>query len=131
MEHEKFELDYTSNSAFVARCEVDIYKGLGSYNRLAVVILTEIAENKGKSVTNAFEHIATKIVHQKRLNPHRVLWIEHYPDRNTREMTLPILNESYSLVSLDWVALKVARAPGWNHITREWLERLLGKEFWR
>ena len=131
MEHEKFELDYTSNSAFIARCEVDIYKELGSYNRLVIVILTQIAENQGKSITNAFERIATEIVRQKRLNPHRVLWIEHYPDRNKGGGKNSILDESYSLVSLDWVALKIARAPGWNHITREWLEQLLGKRFWK
>jgi len=100
-----------------ARCRVRIYGLTDSDDddRLAqerepvVVIITELPDNPGKSVTNAMEWIATVVVHQFDLDPARTRWIEHYPDRHPpgREGDR-VFDESFSLVSLGW---EHARSP--------------------
>jgi len=47
-----------------------------------VVLLTELSENPGMSVTNASEEIATKIYNEifdkKKINPEQIVWLEKY-----------------------------------------------------
>lgn len=45
-----------------------------------VVILTELADNEGMSVTNAAEEIAAAVVLANALPTSRTVWIEHYED---------------------------------------------------
>ena len=42
------------------------------------VIATEVADNPGTSVTNAFELLATDVCAWFAIDPRRLVWIEHY-----------------------------------------------------
>jgi hypothetical protein len=44
-----------------------------------VVIATERSDNPGMSVTIAAEQIADAVCRQMSIEPHRLVWIEHYP----------------------------------------------------
>jgi hypothetical protein len=45
----------------------------------AVVIATELADNPGMSITNAAEYAATAVCRRLGIDPHHLVWIEHYP----------------------------------------------------
>lgn len=47
----------------------------------SVVVVTELDDNPGTSVTNAAEHLATVVCDLYTLDPERLRWIEHYPRR--------------------------------------------------
>jgi len=42
------------------------------------VIATELKDNPGMSITNAAEYVATAVCKRLRLDPHYLVWIEHY-----------------------------------------------------
>ena len=43
-----------------------------------VVIATELKDNPGMSITNAAEYVATEVCRHLRIDPTRLIWIEHY-----------------------------------------------------
>jgi hypothetical protein len=43
-----------------------------------VVIATELEDNPGMSITNAAEYVATQICRSLDIDPHKLVWIEHY-----------------------------------------------------
>jgi hypothetical protein len=123
----QFRFDYTVPvNSFPAFCDVRIYE-CGSYGRQRVIILTELPDNTGMSVTNACEYIATELVRQHRLTPGHTVWIEHYPDRHPPGMRNDrMFDESFALVTFEWKD-GIARSPDWRHISREWVEQLVGE----
>jgi len=87
-------------------------------------MLTELPDNRGMSVTNAFEYIATQVLCQNRLHPGRVIWIEHYPERGRD------LPETLDLVTLEWSEEPdgwTASHPGWRRVSGELVAELLGE----
>jgi len=56
-------------------CGLKIIKG-----KKATVIVTEIADNSGDSIANAFDSIATQIYHQflSNYSVNDITWVEHY-----------------------------------------------------
>src|SRR3954452_20176628 len=59
-----------------ARCLVRVWDTVEA----SVVVLTELPDNAGMSVTNACEDIATRIVQDFGINPQRTRFVEHYPE---------------------------------------------------
>ena len=55
-------------------CMVEHYK-CKDYN---VIVCTELSSNKGASITNEAEKVATEVVSRLQLDPERLIWIEHY-----------------------------------------------------
>jgi hypothetical protein len=89
-----------ANIGFESRCGLDIWNVSGQM----VVMLTELPDNPGASVTNAFECIATEVLPMVVLlacgescSPESVIWIEHY----ARAEGSP-LAESWDRVRLQW-----------------------------
>ena len=56
--------------------------------RKVMVVVTELPENKGKSVTNAYDVIATEVFYDRlsHISPEDIRWIEHYTDTTLRVM---------------------------------------------
>ena len=87
-----------------------------------VVILTELPDNPGASVTNAVEFLAPQVLarHRERIRGRSVTWIEHYP-RESRAGA----EETFDLVEF-------APQPGgspvprWSPLGRRGLDELLG-----
>lgn len=47
----------------------------------SVVIATELPDNPGMRLTNAAEEVAGAVCQDFGLDPERLVWIEHYPER--------------------------------------------------
>lgn len=126
----EYEYEYKPKSSGIyARCNLKLYDN----DRGSIVILTELPDNPGQSVTNAAEEIATKAVGDFNLNPQATVWVEHYPERRTikhgRELVAD--KEEWAEVTFKWTHLSndewVASDPQWNHVTRSDVEDLVGE----
>jgi hypothetical protein len=88
------------HSGIEAKCAFRIIKETGG---AATVIVTELPDNPGISVTNAFEDIAT-IIFREHLHgtyePRSIRWIEHYPDRGRDVRGKVLIKETFDEVTL-------------------------------
>jgi len=95
------------------------YHGCDSKCGLAIngniVMVTEIEDNEGTSITNMAERLATQIIREFNIRPEKLIWIEHYPERGSKYD--PFL-ESFDLVSFEWTGKEYCR-PSWKGITKE------------
>lgn len=85
----------------------------------ALVILTELPDNPGMSVTNASEEIASLVATRYDLDPASTTWIEHYPPRPGIDRA-----ETYDEITYTWTG-RTASAPHWRRIAGETVERLI------
>jgi hypothetical protein len=94
---------------FPAICGVELFYNAGKN----IIVFTELPENEGISVTNAFELIATQYYNWRGLNKDQfpIIWIEHYPASEDRE-------ETYDLVELEYKNHKFF-GPFWKPISKE------------
>lgn len=92
------------------------YKGICNYDSICdiervgnIIVVTELEENTGTSITNMAESLATKVCNSLRIDPDKLIWIEHYPESFG-------LRKPYSVVSFDYVQGKFHN-PKWKDIT--------------
>jgi len=71
-----------------SECEIAFFRGpltgwslLPSETADIVVMATELPDNNGTSITNMAENLAVLACREFHIDPSRMLWIEHYPDR--------------------------------------------------
>lgn len=98
------------------------YKGYGNCNSICgvdiekladgrtIVVLTELPENTGTSVTNMVEYLATEIYHSflKGIPTQNIFWIEHYPERKP-------FPETFDRVIMTWDGQKF-KNPKWERL---------------
>jgi len=101
-----------------ARCRIRIYRA-----HAAVVVITELPDNPGTSVTNAIEYIATCVMHDYKLDPRTTTWVEHYPGQADRP-------ETWDVVTFEWIgnAVICATTPRWRPSSAEEVRRMIGAE---
>ena len=77
-----------------------------------VIIITELDSNRGPSVTNVSEHIATDVINSKGWAPADCLWVEHYATTPKRDApaTWDGINYTWMLRDGRWVA----SSPVWS-----------------
>lgn len=97
-------------------CRLRIYNRRGNH----LVVLTEVANNPGQSITAASEVIATGLVKRYRLNPATTRWIEHWP-ADTRDKQS---EASYAAVKYTWQE-GVASSPRWQGLSFERAEEMM------
>lgn len=82
-----------------------------------VVVATELEDNPGTSVTNAFEIIATVVCRQFDIDPLRLVWIEHYGYPSAIECGNP---RTYDLVQFGVACTSARRwhigSPVWKRM---------------
>jgi len=103
---------YRSRSGAAGVCGVDIFE---CFNRLTVM-LTELNNNFGVSVTNCFEELATDIASGLMdigavSDPRDIIWIEH--DEGAASPAAPWNGETWDEVTMPWDG-KRFRAPSWK-----------------
>jgi hypothetical protein len=98
-------------------CHLRIYR-MTDY--VTVAIATELAENKGPSITNSSEALWREVVKEYDLDPEKTWFVEHYPGNSEYD------KYSFSTVSFTWLG-EYATKPQWKHITRQEIERLIGE----
>lgn len=91
--------DYQGYHGCKSHCDIEI-KG-------HVVIATQVPDNKGTSITNLAEVLATQIAQRYRINPQQLIWIEHYQQYGT-----------YDLVKFTWNGQQFT-SPDWTKITKD------------
>jgi hypothetical protein len=102
-----------------AKCQVRIYQTDAG----ATVLLTELADNPGMSITNASEEIASSLAARFALNPIITTWIEHYPSTAWRDERRR--DETFDEITYTWQG-QTASAPQWRRLTIEEVERMTG-----
>jgi hypothetical protein len=84
------------------------------------VLLTEVANNPGQSITAASDVIATGLVARYQLNPATTLWIEHCPADASEKLT----EDAYVSVKYTWKG-GVAYSPRWRRLSLERAEAMV------
>ena len=89
-----------------------------------VIIITELDSNRGPSVTNVSEHIATDVINSKGWAPADCLWVEHYATTPKRDApaTWDGINYTWMLRDGRWVA----SSPVWSPMSDAAAGRLAG-----
>ena len=65
---------YQGSNGLPAVCAIRV----ADYFDVTIVIWTELNDNKGPSVTNSAETLASQIVNALHLDPNKVIWLEQY-----------------------------------------------------
>ena len=71
---------FTSQWGWVSKCRLEILNHEG----FTLVIASELDDNPGVSVTNFAEHLATQVCLDCRIDPMKLVWVEHYPEAGKR-----------------------------------------------
>ena len=72
-----------------------------------------LAAMKTVSVRACISHVATTIVHRFKLDPNRMVLVEHYPRETYGRQSEKVIPEKYDLVDLKWHGEK-ALFPNWR-----------------
>ena len=96
-------------------CDIEVHRRSDGKH---VFIATEVPENRGTSITNYAEHLATAMRKQHGLKPEDVIWIEHYPEAKDRR------KESFDLVRFAVVG-NTFHTPVWTRITEQVVDELI------
>lgn len=116
-------LRYSHYDGRLTICRVEIYHN----ERRAVVVLTNLRENRGPSIAEASELLATQVARRYHLPPAGTIWIEHFPEIARRGCIWQ--RESYAQVCYTWAHGEPLgpRAMEPERTTRErpWLSALL------
>jgi hypothetical protein len=89
-------------------CRLRIYNRRGNH----LVVLTEVPNNPGQSITAASEVIATGLVKRYRLNPTTTRWLEHWPADTRDEQSVA----AYAAVNYRWQD-GIASSPQWQSLS--------------
>lgn len=121
-------LDFKGFHGGSAQCGIRIWTDgpkLGLAPTRYIVMMTELADNPGLSVTNGVEIIAAEVLRTllPKADPETIVWIEHYPPRGSRLTPFP---ESFALVHLkyDGTKVRMANQNPWTHMGEETLKEL-------
>ncbi len=116
-------------------CRLRIYdltkaarKGI-AHLRPIIVIVSDIPESK-MSVRSCAGHIATMVTKDFHIDPHRMLWIEHYPLKSYGEKNERIIPETFEAVEFVWQEDKAIK-PIWRILKTPLLDeikKLLNKD---
>jgi hypothetical protein len=99
-----------------ARCGVQVFET----RQRDVLVLTELPDNPGMSVTNYSEGLVTELLaRHERLNPQRLAVIEHYPASSKDD-------ETHDHVICDFRGRQCIRVS-WRRLTRREVDRLIGE----
>ena len=102
-----------------ARCGVQVFET----SDRDVLVLTELPNNRGMSVTNCAEQLVTELLGRyERLDPSRLTVIEHYPAKNDYEETLDHVICGFGGLS----GMECVRVT-WRRLSKREVERMIGQ----
>ena len=87
-----------------------------------IIIATELYDiNTGTSITKWNTHIATRLCSENNIEPDKLIFIEHTPDRGSK---LDFYNETFFRVNLEWNGTKFVH-PVWQQLSQNEVENLI------
>ena len=95
-----------------------------------IIIMTELADNTGASVTNSCEYIAKQYTEQNNLSLNDLIFVERYDKRSYEFGSKPLKGEfpNYSLVTFIDSDLKWKLTPHWKHLSSDEFNDLIKNE---
>lgn len=112
------QFTWTDHNGNKAHCRLDILAGAD--NR-TIVVLTELADNPGSSITNAAAFLTGAVRWQFKL-PESAIYIEHY---GPMSYGFGFNDDIYSQIITMWDAADRNYAEGWEYLDHEDVWRLL------
>jgi hypothetical protein len=111
------EFRYKGYGNLDSKCRIRIHE----FGGIHIVVVSELDDNQGTSVTNASEHIAQQVCAAHELDSNYVVFIEHYPaEKGIRD------DETYDLVMFARTAGGRLVSPKWKHLSKEAAFALIG-----
>jgi hypothetical protein len=113
----EFEFTFPDGNKRPARHRVRIFENPLGWT--TIICTDRSVKFKCASITNSIDHLITELVAQEKLNPMRLVIIEHYDD---------IDKESWDLVKFDQRRDGSFAYPKWEAISKEEARRWAGLE---
>jgi len=88
--------------------------------RPIIIVVSDIPESR-MSVRSCAGHIATSVTRDFRIDPHRMLWIEHYPTKVYGQDGKHVIPERYDIIEFVWHENKAIH-PKWRPLNQQLLE---------
>ena len=102
----------------ISQCGIEVFRG----DRSSLVIVTELPNNPGRSICNAFEDLFPQVCQHYKLDPTSVLWIERWEAWKTSDdAPYDHEEEDYSKVEFDWNGRKAINLR-WLYVTSSFVE---------
>ena len=99
----------------------DVKKSL-MYLRPIIVVVSDVPGSK-MSVRAATSHVVTMVAKEFNLDPHRMLWIEYYPEQKYGVDDKYVILEKFDAVEFKWIE-KNAIQPRWRTIKPPLLDEI-------
>ncbi len=112
----------SATSETPGQCRVRIYPA----QRRTVVVISELADDSGVSITPTIEELAIQICEAFQLDPEQVRWVEHHPAGVIDPQGRVFSSDIYDLVRLTWTGRRLSN-PEWSPSSREEIEQLIGE----
>jgi hypothetical protein len=110
------------------RCRLQIYdlkegdkKGL-MHLRPIVVVISDVS-GSNMSVKSCTSHIATLVAKEFKIDPHRMLWIEYYPENKYGVDEIKVIPERFDAVEFTWHEDKAIQ-PKWRALKPPLLDEI-------
>ena len=110
------------------RCRLQIYdlkegdkKGL-RHLRPIVVVISDVS-GSNMSVKSCTSHIATLVAKEFKIDPHRMLWIEYYPENRYGVDEIKVIPERFDAVEFTWHEDKAIQ-PKWRALKPPLLDEI-------
>lgn len=114
--HDIERYTYPGFRDYASACRLRIWQR----ERESVVVVTELDDNPGTSVTNRAAALAMQVYRAFELEPYLARWIEHYPPDGQYA-------ETFAEVTFTLEPHKGLTRPQWRALTRADVERLIGE----
>lgn len=100
------------------------YKGYGGCDSVCdivihnnIVIATELEDNKGTSITNIAEGLATQVCKEFNIDPEKLIWVEHYFS------SVALKQETFDIVEFTFLENGECVKPKWRRSTEAEFEK--------
>lgn len=100
----------------------DLRKGSTKVAHLkpVIIIVSDVPESN-MSIRSCAAHIATSVTKDFNINPHRMLWVEYYPEKTYGIGDTHLIPERYDTVEFVWHEDKAIK-PEWRPLNPNMLE---------
>ena len=115
------EIDTAAN-AQAGKCRVEVWPG-----KPIIIVISELPDNQGMSVTNGIEHIASAVISKLQIHNTPIVWIEHYPVSELRgEETFDLVTFAHDNAYTGGAL--IVRQAGWRPLTKSAVRQLIGSK---